>query len=88
MASWAMATSSSAGRGRTGRRIMPAWQKRQPRVQPRMISSVMRSWTVSTNGTIRSVGKGTLRRDMSLEARTRSGRPSCVGRTAPSGPGA
>ena len=26
---------------------MPAWQKRQPRVQPRIISSVMRSNTAS-----------------------------------------
>ena len=32
------ATISSTGRSRTGRVIIPAWQKRQPRVQPRMIS--------------------------------------------------
>ncbi len=31
-------TISSTGRSRTGRVIMPAWQKRQPRVQPRIIS--------------------------------------------------
>ena len=38
-------------RSRTGRVIMPAWQKRQPRVQPRKISTDMRSWTVSASGT-------------------------------------
>jgi hypothetical protein len=29
-----------AERWRTGRLIMPAWQNRQPRVQPRWISTV------------------------------------------------
>jgi hypothetical protein len=38
-------------RSRTGRVIMPAWQKRQPRVQPRKISTDIRSWTVSASGT-------------------------------------
>lgn len=36
---------------RTGRVIMPAWQKRQPRVQPRKISTDIRSCTVSASGT-------------------------------------
>ena len=38
-------------RSRTGRVIMPAWQNRQPRVQPRKISTLNRSWTVSASGT-------------------------------------
>jgi hypothetical protein len=36
---------------RTGRVIIPAWQKRQPRVQPRKISTDIRSCTLSANGT-------------------------------------
>ena len=40
-------TISSTVRSRTGRVIIPAWQKRQPRVQPRMISTGTRLWTVS-----------------------------------------
>jgi hypothetical protein len=31
--------------------IIPAWQKRQPRVQPRKISTLNRSCTVSASGT-------------------------------------
>ncbi len=38
-------------RSRTGRVIMPARQKRQPRVQPRKISTDIRSCTVSASGT-------------------------------------
>ena len=38
-------------RSRTGRVIMPAWQNRQPRVQPRKISTLYRSCTDSCNGT-------------------------------------
>ena len=41
----------SMERSRTGRVIMPAWQKRQPRVQPRKISTEKRSCTVSASGT-------------------------------------
>ena len=41
----------SIERSRTGRVIMPAWQKRQPRVQPRKISTEKRSCTVSASGT-------------------------------------
>ncbi len=38
-------------RSRTGRVIMPAWQNRHPRVQPRKISTLNRSCTVSASGT-------------------------------------
>ena len=41
----------AAGRSRTGRVIIPAWQKRHPRVQPRKISTFSRSWTTSVSGT-------------------------------------
>ena len=41
----------SAGRSRTGRYHMPAWQKRQPGEQPRMTSITARSWTASISGT-------------------------------------
>ena len=43
-------------RSRTGRVIMPAWQNRQPRVQPRKISTDMRSWTDSASGTSGCLG--------------------------------
>ena len=43
-------------RSRTGRVIMPAWQNRQPRVQPRKISTEKRSCTVSASGTSGLVG--------------------------------
>ncbi len=43
-------------RSRTGRVIMPAWQNRQPRVQPRKISTDMRSCTVSASGTSGALG--------------------------------
>ena len=46
----------SAGRSRTGRVIMPAWQNRQPRVQPRNTSTLSRSWTTSVSGTSCSRG--------------------------------
>ena len=46
-----MAPIVSIDRSRTGRVIMPAWQNRQPRVQPRKISTENRSWTVSARGT-------------------------------------
>ena len=41
----------SIDRSRTGRVIIPAWQKRQPRVHPRKISTLNRSCTVSARGT-------------------------------------
>jgi hypothetical protein len=40
-----------AGFSRTGRLIMPAWQKRQPRVQPRITSTESRSCVISPTGT-------------------------------------
>ena len=45
-------------RSRTGRVIMPAWQNRQPRVQPRKISTAYRSCTVSASGTSGCFGYG------------------------------
>ena len=63
-----------------GRVSMPGWQKRQPRVQPRRISMVMRSCTVCTKGTSPScwVGSGEATRRL-----TRGGTPSRIGTTAP-----
>ena len=43
-------------RSRTGRVIMPAWQNRQPRVQPRKISTLIRSCTLSAIGTSGCLG--------------------------------
>ena len=37
---------------------MPAWQKRQPRVQPRWISMAARLWTMSMKGTMNFVTGG------------------------------
>ncbi len=37
---------------------MPAWQKRQPRVHPRKISTLIRSWTLSASGTSGCFGYG------------------------------
>ena len=45
-----------AGFSRTGRLIMPAWQKRQPRVQPRMISTESRSCVISPIGSSGAAG--------------------------------
>ena len=60
--------------------MMPAWQKRQPCVQPRWISMAMRSWTVCRNGTIGFVSAG----GSSCTKRfvTRAGSPSTSGVTA------
>ena len=41
----------SAGRSRTGRVIMPAWQKRQPGGQPRNTQTLRLSFTPSVEGT-------------------------------------
>ena len=52
-------TSSSTcwpGFSRTGRLIMPAWQNRQPRVQPRMISTDRRSCVISPIGSSGAAG--------------------------------
>ena len=52
---------------------MPAWQKRQPRVQPRWISMAARLWTMSMKGTMKRVGGGgrvgTMRLVMELRLR-------------------
>ena len=53
-----MLRTCSAGRSRTGRVIMPAWQKRQPRVHPRKISTFSRSCTTSVRGTSCWLGIG------------------------------
>jgi hypothetical protein len=45
-----------AGFSRTGRLIMPAWQKRHPRVQPRMISTLKRSCVISPIGNSGAAG--------------------------------
>src|ERR1700727_3976681 len=45
-------------RSRTGRVIIPAWQNRQPLVQPRKISTLNRSCTVSASGTSGLAGYG------------------------------
>ena len=57
-ASSAAWTISSTLRSRTGRVIMPAWQKRQPRVQPRITSTETRLWTTSIFGTRKRVVGG------------------------------
>src|ERR1700690_3755011 len=58
MAASAVSTISSTLRSRTGRVIMPAWQNRQPRVHPRMISTETRLCTTSIFGTMNFVGGG------------------------------
>ena len=55
-ASSACRTSVFTERSRCGRYIIPAWQKRQPFAQPRIISSGSLSWTVWTKGTTGLVG--------------------------------
>ena len=69
-------------RSRTGRVIMPAWQNRQPRVQPRKISTEKRSWTVSASGTSGLRGYGHESRSMSVCLCTRHGTPGRVGHDA------
>ena len=64
---------SCTGRSRTGRKIMPAWQKRQPRVQPRWISMAARLWTVSMNGTMNPVVGGGITGRMRFDHRGRRG---------------
>ena len=53
-------------RSRTGRVIIPAWQNRQPRVQPRKISTDMRSCTDSASGTSGCFGYGQASRSMTV----------------------
>ena len=61
---------------------MPAWQNRQPRVQPRKISTDIRSCTVSASGTSGVFGYGHSSRFMTVCLVTRSGTPSRLGSTA------
>ena len=49
-------TTCCPGFSRTGRLIIPAWQKRQPRVQPRMISTDSRSCVISPTGSSGAAG--------------------------------
>ena len=72
----------SIERSRTGRVIMPAWQNRQPRVQPRKISTENRSCTVSASGTSGLAGYGHWSRSISVCLRTRNGIPGLLGTTA------
>ena len=60
-------------RSRTGRVIMPAWQNRQPRVQPRKISTAYRSCTVSASGTSGFFGYGHASRSIVVRLCTRNG---------------
>ena len=56
---------------RTGLVIMPAWQNRQPRVQPRKISTEYRSCTVSASGTSGFLGYGQASRSIRVCFATR-----------------
>jgi hypothetical protein len=71
----------SIDRSRTGRVIMPAWQNRQPRVQPRKISTLIRSCTLSATGTSGCFGYGQLSRFMTVCFATRHGTPCRLGTT-------
>src|SRR5580700_6086556 len=68
-------------RSRTGRVIIPAWQNRQPRVQPRKISTLYRSCTVSATGTIGALGYGQASRSMTVCFDTDDGAPWRFGDT-------
>ena len=60
-------------RSRTGRVIIPAWQNRQPRVQPRKISTDIRSCTDSASGTSGCFGYGQSSRSITVRLCTRCG---------------
>ena len=68
-------------RSRTGRVIMPAWQNRQPRVQPRKISTDIRSCTDSASGTSGCFGYGHSSRSITVCLLTRHGTPGVFGAT-------
>ncbi len=68
-------------RSRTGRVIMPAWQNRQPRVQPRKISTQYRSCTVSASGTSGFFGYGQASRSITVCFAVRHGTPGRFGAT-------
>ena len=69
-------------RSRTGRVIIPAWQNRQPRVQPRKISTLYRSCTVSATGTTGAFGYGQASRSITVCLDTVGGTPARFGVTA------
>ena len=69
-------------RSRTGRVIMPAWQNRQPRVQPRKISTLNRSCTDSATGTSGLRGYGQASRSMTVCLATARGTPGRFGHHA------
>ena len=62
-------------RSRTGLVIMPAWQNRHPRVQPRKISTDMRSCTDSASGTSGCFGYGHSSRSITVCFAMRHGTP-------------
>src|SRR5271157_5009667 len=68
-------------RSRTGRVIIPAWQNRQPRVQPRKISTLYRSCTVSATGTMGARGYGQASRSITVCFETDDGTPGLFGTT-------
>ena len=72
----------SSGRSRTGRVIIPAWQKRQPRVQPRKISTLRRSCTTSMSGTSCCFGYGQSARSATVRLSTVAGTSAKRGRTS------
>ena len=61
---------------------MPAWQKRQPRVQPRNTSTLSRSCTTSMSGTSWFFGYGHSARSATVRLSTRSGTSGKRGRTS------
>ena len=75
-------------RSRTGRVIIPAWQNRQPRVQPRKISTLYRSCTVSATGTSGFAGYGHESRSLTVCLATARGTPGRFGATRPMVPSA
>ena len=68
-------------RSRTGRVIIPAWQNRHPRVQPRKISTLNRSCTVSASGTSGLAGYGHESRSITVCLATARGTPGRFGVT-------
>ena len=76
-----MAPMPCTERSRTGRVIMPAWQNRQPRVQPRKISTDIRSCTDSASGTSGVFGYGHSSRSITVCLLTRGGTRSRLGVT-------
>lgn len=76
-------TTRAGSTSRPGRVSIPGWQKRQPRVQPRRISTVSLLCTVSTKGTRPSCWNGS---GVATRRRTRGGTPTRTGSTAPPQP--